>query len=36
MLPDPPPLPDVSDLIPDRQEALDLASMLAELKSSFE
>lgn len=36
MLPDPPPLPDVSDLIPDQQEALDLAPMLAALKASFE
>jgi len=36
MLPDPPPLPDVSDLIPDQRETLDLAHMLAELKASFE
>jgi len=36
MLPDPPPLPDVSDLIPDQQEALGLAPMLAALKASFE
>jgi len=36
MLPDPPPLPDFSDLIPDQQEALALAQMLAELKASFE
>jgi len=36
MLPDPPPLPDVSELIPDQPETLDLAPMLAELKASFE
>jgi hypothetical protein len=35
-LPDPPPLPDVSELIPDQPEALDLAPMLAELEASFE
>lgn len=34
-LPDPPPLPDVSDLIPDSQETLDLAPILAQLKSSL-
>ncbi len=36
MLPESPPLPDVSDLIPDQQEALGLAPVLAELKVSFE
>jgi len=34
-LPDPPPLPDISELIPDRPEALDLAPMLTGLKASF-
>jgi len=36
MLPDPPLLPDVSDLIPDQRETLGLAQMLDELKASFE
>ena len=36
MLPDPPPLPDVSDLIPDQVVAFSLAPILAELKASFE
>ena len=36
MLPDPPLLPDVSDLIPDQREALGLARILADLKASFE
>ena len=35
-LPDPPPLPDVSELIPDEPEALDLARVLAELETSFD
>jgi len=35
-LPDPPPLPDVSELIPDKPEELDLAPVLAELEASFE
>ncbi|MCS7038855.1 MAG: AAA family ATPase [Caldilineales bacterium] len=35
-LPDPPPLPDVSELIPDTPEGLDLASLLADLEASFE
>jgi hypothetical protein len=35
-LPDPPPLPDVSDLISDQREAQDLAQVLAGLKASFE
>lgn len=35
-LPDPPPLPDVSDLIPDQREAPGLAEILAQLKSSFQ
>ncbi len=34
-LPDPPPLPDVSELIPDQPEVLDLVRVLAELESSF-
>ncbi len=32
---DPPPLPDVSELIPDHPGALDLARVLAELETSF-
>lgn len=35
-LPDPPPLPDVSELIPDEAGGLDLASLLAELEASFD
>ncbi|MGC9336209.1 MAG: tetratricopeptide repeat protein, partial [Anaerolineae bacterium] len=35
-LPDPPPLPDVSDLIPERPEDLDLAPLLAEIENSFD
>jgi DNA-binding SARP family transcriptional activator len=35
-LPDPPPLPDVSELIPDGPVELDLARLLAELAASFE
>lgn len=35
-LPDPPPLPDVSELIPDRPEELALVSLLAELEASFD
>lgn len=35
MLPDPPLLPDVSELIPDQPEALDLARVLVELEISF-
>jgi hypothetical protein len=34
-LPAPPPLPDVSELIPDGPEDLDLVSLLAELEPSF-
>jgi hypothetical protein len=34
-LPDPPPLPDVSELIPDEPVKLDLARLLAELEASF-
>lgn len=36
ILPDLPSLPDVSDLIPDQQEAPDLAAILARIKSAFE
>jgi tetratricopeptide (TPR) repeat protein len=36
MLPDPPLLPDVSDLISDQREAPVLAAVLAQLKSTFE
>ncbi len=36
MLLDPSPLPDVSDLIPDQREVLDLALMLAQFKSAFD
>ncbi len=36
MLPEPPPLPEISDLIPDQHEILDLAPILAELRASFE
>jgi len=35
-LPDPPSLPDVSALIPDQPEGLDLAALLAELEASFD
>ena len=35
-LPDPPPLPDISELIPDEPVELDLASLLADLEASFE
>lgn len=35
-LPDPPPLPDVSELIPDSRESPDPAQVLAGLKASFE
>ncbi|MBN1658287.1 MAG: AAA family ATPase [Anaerolineae bacterium] len=35
-LPDPPPLPDVSELIPERPEDLELASLLAEIENSFD
>lgn len=35
-LPDPPPLPDVSELIPDEPAGLDLAHVLAELETSFD
>jgi len=34
-LPDPPPLPDISELIPDEPEDLDLARVLAEMEASF-
>jgi tetratricopeptide (TPR) repeat protein len=34
-LPDPPPLPDVSELIPDQPVELDLGRLLAELTASF-
>ncbi|MCU0487249.1 MAG: tetratricopeptide repeat protein, partial [Anaerolineales bacterium] len=36
LLPDPPPLPDVSDLIPDQRETQDLARVLSRLKALFE
>ncbi|MCX7707357.1 MAG: hypothetical protein N2204_05060 [Anaerolineae bacterium] len=35
-LPDPPPLPDISELIPAEPEGLDLAALLAELEASFD
>ncbi len=35
-LPDPPPLPDVSELIPDRPEDLDWGLLLNELEASFD
>ena len=35
-LPDPPPLPDVSALIPDEPDDFDLATLLAELEASFD
>ncbi|MBN2146897.1 MAG: tetratricopeptide repeat protein [Anaerolineales bacterium] len=35
-LPDPPPLPAISDLIPDHPDDIGLESILADLKSSFE
>jgi DNA-binding SARP family transcriptional activator len=36
LLPDPPPLPDVSDLIPDQRETQDLARALSRLQALFE
>ena len=36
VLPDPPPLPDISGLIPAHPEDIGVASILAEMKSSFE
>lgn len=35
LLPDPPPLPDVSEIIPDQREGLALETILAQLRSSF-
>jgi len=32
---DPPPLPDISELIPDEPEDLELARVLAEMEASF-
>lgn len=36
VLPVPPPLPDISDLIPDQPQSLDLAPLLDEIEASFD